>query len=32
MTEEMIEYIEDQTTVKKWAGLSLDKRAVMLHR
>jgi hypothetical protein len=32
MTEEMIEYIGNQTIVKKWAGLSLDKRVVMLHR
>ena len=28
----MVLFLKDPDTVKKWAGLSLDARAVMLHR
>ena len=32
MTDEMIDYIRQPAVVRKWAGLSLAQRAVMLHR
>ena len=32
LTPTMISFLINPETVKKWAGLSLDARAVMLHR
>ena len=32
MTQEMIDFIKEPACVRKWAGYSLDERAVLLHR
>ncbi len=32
MSDKMIDFIKDPVCVRKWAGLSLAERAILLHR